>query len=218
MYVILWPATCIYLRTRDSAIIRARIFCQGAADAYGDHQVGCGGNGDRIHRHDSIREAVYSAAQSAALAPRKEAPSVIPGFSSRPADVYLPNWKRGQPAALDIHVISTMQQQTLVGASTTPGHALRVGEERKMAAHAGPCRAAGVTFIPLVVESLGGWSEEAIYTIKSIGRLQGQRLGIPPPETTRHLFQRLSISLWRGNASLWVRRQPALLATVDGIV
>ena len=192
--------------------------CQGAADAYGDHQVGCGGNGDRIHRHDSIRDAVYSAAQSAALAPRKEAPSVIPGSSSRPADVYLPNWKRGQPAALDIHVISTMQQQTLVGASTTPGHALRVGEERKMAAHAGPCRAAGVTFIPLVVESLGGWSEEAIYTIKSIGRLQGQRLGIPPPETTRHLFQRLSISLWRGNASLWVRRQPALSATVDGIV
>ena len=67
--------------------------CQGAADAYGDHQVGCDGNGDRIHRHDSIRDAVYSAAQSAALAPRKEAPSVIPGSSSRPADVYLPNWK-----------------------------------------------------------------------------------------------------------------------------
>ena len=144
--------------------------CQGAADAYGDHQVGCGGNGDKIHRHDSIRDAVYSAAQSAALAPRKEAPSVIPGSSSRPADVYLPNWKRGQPAALDSHVISTMQQQTLVGASTTPGHAL------------------------------------------------GQRLGIPPPETTCHLFQRLSISLRRGNASLWVRRQPALSATVDGIV
>ena len=168
--------------------------CQGAADAYGDHQVGCGGNGDRIHRHDSIRDAVYSAAQSAALAPRKEAPSVILGSSSRPADVYLPNWKRGQPAALDIHVISTMQQQTLVGASTTPGHALRVGEERKMAAHAGPCRAAGVTFIPLVVESLGGWSEEAIYIIKSIGRLQGAttwdsstRNNPPPFSTTIHL-------------------------------
>ena len=53
-----------------------------------------------------------------------------------------------------------------------------------MITHGGACRAAGVTFIPLVVESLGGWSEEAIQTIKSIGRLQGQRLGIPPPETT----------------------------------
>ena len=65
--------------------------CQVTADAYGDHQVGCGGNGDRIHRHDSIHVAVFSAAQSAALAPRKEAPSVIPGSSSRPAD--MPGWK-----------------------------------------------------------------------------------------------------------------------------
>ena len=117
---------------------------------------------------------------------------MIPGSSCRPADVYRPNWKRGQPAAQDIHVISTVQQQTLAGASTTPGYALQVGEDRKMIAHAGACRAAGVTFIPLVVESLGGWSEEAIQIIKSIGRLQGQRLGIPPPETTRHLFQRLA--------------------------
>ena len=61
--------------------------CQGTADAYGDHQVGCGGNGDRIYRHNSIRDAVFTAAQSAALAPRKEAPSVILGSSSRPADV-----------------------------------------------------------------------------------------------------------------------------------
>ena len=53
-----------------------------------------------------------------------------------------------------------------------------------MIPHAGACRAAGVTFIPVVVVSLGGWSEEAIQTIKSIGRLQGQRLGILPPETT----------------------------------
>ena len=35
-------------------------------------QVGCGGNGDRIHRHDSVRDALFSAAQTAALAPRKE--------------------------------------------------------------------------------------------------------------------------------------------------
>ena len=192
--------------------------CQKPADAYGDHQVGCGGNGDRIYRHNSIRDAVFSAAQSAALAPRKEAPSVIPGSSSRPADVYLPNWNRGRPAALDVHVISTMQQQTLFGASITPGHALHVGEERKMAAHASTCRAAGIAFIPLVVETLGGWSQEAISAIKSIGRLQGQCLGIPPPESTWHLFQRLAIALWKGNATLWIRRQPARPSTVDGIV
>ena len=111
--------------------------CQGGADPFGDHQVGCDGNGDRIHRHDSFRDTLFSAAQSAALALRKEEPSSIPGSSSRPADIYLPNWRRGQPAALDATVISTLQQLTLAGAATTPGQALRVGEERKMVAHAG---------------------------------------------------------------------------------
>ena len=70
-------------------------------------------------------------------------------------------------------------QLTLVGAASTLGHALRVGKQRKMAAHAEACRAVGVLFVPLVVESVGRWSDEAIHTIASIGCLQGQRLGIP---------------------------------------
>ena len=131
---------------------------------------------------------------------------------------YLPNWVRGQPAALDVTVISTLQQQTLLGAASVPGHALQVGEDRKMAAHADACRAVGVVFVPLVMETLGGWCDEAIRTIRWIGRQQGQRLGIPPAESTRQLFQCLAILLWRGNATLWIRRQPIRPASVDGLV
>ena len=32
--------------------------CLSDSDPFGDHQVGCGGNGDRILRHNSIRDAV----------------------------------------------------------------------------------------------------------------------------------------------------------------
>ena len=130
--------------------------CLVNTDSYGDHHVGCGGNGDRIHRHDSIRDAVFSAAQTAAL----EVPSLIPSSQSRPADIFLPNWKRGQPAALDVTVISTLQRLTLQGAATTQGHALVMGEERKMAAHAESCRAIGVSFVPLVMENTW-WFEQA---------------------------------------------------------
>ncbi len=42
--------------------------CKATADEYGDHQVGCGGNGDRIYRHNAVRDVLYTAAQSAALA------------------------------------------------------------------------------------------------------------------------------------------------------
>ena len=129
--------------------------CHVSADRYGDHHVGCGSNGDRIFRHDSIRDAVFSAAQSAALAPRKEFPSLIPGHQNRPADVFLPHWDRGLPAALDISVISTLQQRTVHGAAETQGYELSVCEERKMATHASSCRAVGVSFIPLAIVSWG---------------------------------------------------------------
>ena len=160
--------------------------CHSAADPFGDHHVGCGSNGDRNVCHDSIRDAIFSAAQSAALVPQKKVPSLIPSCQSRPGDIYLPHWSRGLPAALDVSAISTLQQRTLQGAAETQGYALSVGEERKMVAHAASCRAVGISFIPLVVESLGGWSELAAETLRNIGCLLGQRLGISPSLTTTH--------------------------------
>ena len=159
--------------------------CQATANPLGDHQVSCGGNDDRIFRHDSLREVLYSAAQATALAPRKEVPSLIPGSRERPADIYLPHWNRGQPAALDVTVILTMQQLTVRGAADTQAHALMVGEERKLMAHEEACSSVVVSFIPVVADILGGWSERAVCTIKSLGHLVGQRLGI---FTSSHYF------------------------------
>ena len=50
----------------------------------------CAGNADRIARHNAIRDVLFNSAQSAALAPTKEAPSLVPGSSARPADILLP--------------------------------------------------------------------------------------------------------------------------------
>ena len=87
------------------------------------------GNGDRIHRRNSIRDAIFSAAQTTALALRKELPSLVPCSQSCPADISLPIWERGRPAVLDVSVISTLQQLTLSGAASVQGHTLRVGGE-----------------------------------------------------------------------------------------
>ena len=75
--------------------------------------VSCGGNGDKIHRHNSLRDVMFSVAQSATLSPRKELPSLISGCSSKPADVFLPYWTHGRPAALDVSVISPLQVLTV---------------------------------------------------------------------------------------------------------
>ena len=46
-------------------------------------------------------DVLFSAAQSAA-------PNLVPGSSSRPADILLPNWGNGRSAALDVDVISPL--------------------------------------------------------------------------------------------------------------
>ena len=97
------------------------------------------------------------------------------------------------------------------------GHALSVGEDRKHSAHSDACREVGVSFVPLLVETIGGWSEMASQTITSNGRLLGQRLGSNSEDTIRHLFKRLSISLWRGDSTMWLARFPTPLPSVDGI-
>ena len=48
-----------------------------------------------------------------------------------------------------------MQSLTLERAAITPGYALHIAGERKLAAYAKECCLAGVHFIPLVLESLG---------------------------------------------------------------
>ena len=85
-----------------------------------------------------------------------------------------------------------------------------------MAAHKADCQAVGVTFVPMVVETLGGWSEKAVHTIKQIGRLLGQCSGSSTADTIRHLFQRLSISLGGASANMWLGHLPSNLASLDG--
>ena len=196
--------------------------CHNTADPFGDHQVGCGGNGDRITRHNAIRDVVFSAAQSAALAPSKEMPNLIPDSLSRPADVFLPTWSRGRPAALDVHVISPLQQQTMGEAASTPD-ALQVRVQRKLASHLSACRFVGVEFIPFVMETLGGLAEDSIFILRSLGKAIAQTVGSLDTSTdtsvcTKQLFHRTAIALWRGNAIQWLHRQPTLPPSTGGFV
>ena len=107
---------------------------------------------------------------SATLAPRKEVLTFIAGSSSHQADVYLPC---GGTAAIDVTVISPVQQQLTVGREV---HASTVGGDRKCHIHDNACHEAGITFIPLVAESFGGWSREGADTIRAIGKHQALRL------------------------------------------
>ena len=64
--------------------------------------------------------------------------------------------------ALDTYIISPLQQQTVVEAAFSPGHALSVGVRDDYYLPA--CRSGGIDSIPFVTETLGGLAEDTIFT------------------------------------------------------
>ena len=66
----------------------------------------------------------------------------------------------------------------------------------------------GIVFILLPVETLGGWHPKAEEQIKKIGRAQARNTGKEEDEAIRHLFQRLSILLAKGNSAIFCNRIP----------
>ena len=63
---------------------------------------------------------------------------------------------------------------------STQGHALVTGEAKNLTARSHACHAVGVSFILLVLETLGEVSVSAVNTLACLGHLLGQHLGVPP--------------------------------------
>ena len=95
---------------------------------------------------------------------------------------------------------------------------LRVRVNRKLASSLSACRSAGLHFIPLVAKTLGGLADDTIQTVRSIGKAIADRVGTTDSSnSSKHLFGRLAIALWRGNACLWLHRLPTLPPSLDGV-
>ena len=66
-----------------------------------------------------------------------------------------------------------------------------------------------MVFIPLVVETLGGWEEQADVQIKRLGAALARQTGQEESDKIRHVFQSLAVRLAKGNAALFLNRTPS---------
>ena len=104
-------------------------YCRsGTPNIFGDHAVNCPGRGDAISRHDRIRDRFASACSAANLSPDIEKRNLIAGNGSRPGDIFLPSWKSGRLAALDVTVTSPLQQNIINHAAEKSGYAIESAE------------------------------------------------------------------------------------------
>ena len=133
-------------------------------------------------------------------------PGLIPGSASRPADVFVENWVDGRKIAFDVSVVSPTQDAVIHRAAEFPAAAIEMRKAAKNRAHFDNCRAEGIVFMPLVVETFGSWDGDAVKCLKDMARQCARRWGKNNAEEIKQFFQRLSIALQRGNASLLLER------------
>ena len=181
--------------------------CSRQMDEQGDHALHCqDDHGMKGGRHDRIRDLVYKEAQRASLSPTMEMPGLVPGSQSRPADVYIPSWMDGKKTAFDISVVSPTQDAIVDRAADSPAAAIDMRKASKCRLHFDQCRAQGIAFYPVVVETFGGWDSEALKLLKDLARQGARRWGKTNSEEIKYFFQRLSVSLQRGNSALLIER------------
>ena len=122
--------------------------------------------GDHTASHNTARNITGRFAANAGLAPTLEKAELLPPRPDdpssanlrRPADVFLPSWDFGSPAAFDFAIVSPQRQDVLSQASQTSGAAALLYEQHKRVYlnTEAECAQQGVLFIPLVAESTGG--------------------------------------------------------------
>ena len=87
-------------------------------------------------------------------------------------------------------------------------NALEKAFKRKVQGAAKACQDQGIAFLPIAMETLGRFHKVALEQVKRIGAAVARHQGIEEHVATKQLFQRLSVTLMRGNAALLMSRRP----------
>ena len=131
----------------------------------------------------------------------------------RPADVFLPAWRLGRPAALDFAVTSGLRIDNVpVSQQDCSLPCSRYADRKRAfldtAAH---CQEEGIDFIPMIVEaSSGSWGAEARELFREMSKTAARLTGDPYSVKLEQSMQTLSVCLHRANARAILRRAPAI--------
>ena len=205
--------------------------CDEVVDKHGDHCLTCSCGGDRTKRHNLLRNEVFYQCHSAGLNPELERPGLLqprPLFGSaqengaernqqelrRPADIYIPRWRRGMPVALDLAVTSGLKRDMVQRSSENGSSAVTTYEDfkRSYLATETTCQEEGFNFIPLICEADGGgWGPAANAVWSELAKYKSVMTGEQSSTTASRLLQSLGLILHKENARAILRRAPTKL-------
>jgi hypothetical protein len=126
----------------------------------------------------------------------KEPSGLTRNDGKRPDGVTLIPWSRGRCLTWDVTVPDTLAASHLDRTSVTAGAAAEHAAVLKTAKYSQLI--SYYDFVPIAVETLGSWSENALSFIKTLGKRLTEATG--DSQETVYLLQRLSVVIQRCNA------------------
>jgi len=190
--------------------------CDQVYDTRGHHAKMCSAGGDRTLCHNALRNFVHRFLLAAGLHPELERPGLllpmrpddVDQTARRPADVYLPNWTSGQPAALDFAVTAPQRQATLQEAAvrSLASASDYVEKKRSHLNTASLCEASGVTFLPMVVESSGAWAPSSAKVLFELACAVAARTGRESKVVHKELLEGCAVAVRRSKAKAVLKR------------
>ena len=178
-------------------------------------------------KHNAARNLVASFANKGGLHPALERPGLLQPSPEqpdaqrrRPADVFLPSWEGGRPAALDLAITCPQRQDLRALAAQRSGAAAKAYEQtkREYLGTAAQCEAQGFSFVPFVGETSGGWGPSAICTLKAFARASAVRTGVESGVIKTQQLQALGSAVRRSHARAVLRRDTGSDAPADTLV
>jgi hypothetical protein len=190
--------------------------CDTVLDTKGGHARLCMAAGDVVACHNGVRNQIGRFAANAGHAHTLEQPRLLPPRPDdpaspnlrRPADVYLPSWVHGSPAALDFAVISPLRLDIMAQAADGPGVAAIAYEAHKRS-HLNTeaeCAQQGVTFLPMVAEASGGWGPTGLKVLRQLAKSAAAKTGGDDDLSMGNLLQSLCVTIRRAKARAVLRR------------
>jgi hypothetical protein len=180
--------------------------CAEVLDINGTHALTCKAKGDSIFRHNDICSPIFAKARAAHLNAMCEVTHLFPGSGRRPGDIVIENFENDRTLILDVTVVNS---QCVACRTAAPMHAnfaefaIAQADKRKDVAVLKFCENNNKEFLPLVVESYGGWSEGAQVFFEDLVQRHVQANGRVFSRQLAYFYQTLSLTLQRNNARIF---------------
>jgi hypothetical protein len=183
---------------KDTPIDCPETKCKATMDIYGDHAISCKATGECIGKHNKLVQKI------AGFARRGRINLLIEERVERDrlGDLMFVDWTRNQDKYFDLSVVSSTCPSYRNAAAANVGGAIKIRVVRKMERYRARIEESNLLFLPLVVESLGGWDVDAIKLLKEVAARVAEEESSNKCIVMKGMMTQLSVCLQKMNGAM----------------